>query len=52
MKDEEIKKCDTCANYNWYYDKCKEFNCEVDDRSCCSAWKEPREKSKCKEEQT
>ena len=50
-KNEVTKKCDTCANYNLYFDKCNKFNREVDDRYCCSSW-EPRENSKCEEEQT
>ena len=34
-----IKCCYTCVYYEWYYDKCTKFNCEVDSRSYCSFYK-------------
>ena len=33
-------KCDDCEYYEWYYDRCNKWNCEVDGRSVCSAFKE------------
>ena len=50
MESKIDKKCDTCISYEWYYDKCNKFNCEVDDRSCCSFWKS-KEGSKCQKEE-
>ena len=32
------KCCDTCAHYEWYYDKCTKYQCEVDPRSICTAY--------------
>ena len=26
-------KCDNCKYYEWYYDKCLKWDCEVDARS-------------------
>lgn len=34
-------ECDTCRYYQWYYDKCEKYDCEVDGRSRCAAY-EPR----------
>ena len=34
---EPVKKiCDNCIHYNWYWDKCNKYNCEIDARSVCS----------------
>ena len=30
------KCCDKCKNYEWYYDKCEKFDCEVDGRHVCT----------------
>lgn len=30
------KCCDNCKYYEWFWDKCNKWDCEVDDRSCCS----------------
>lgn len=38
------KCCDTCKYYEWYYDKCNKYNCEVDDRSVCSSHEEQKKK--------
>ena len=35
-KDNFEKCCDNCKYYEWYWDKCKKFDCETDARSCCS----------------
>ena len=44
MEDMKNKKCcDTCKYYEWYYDKCNKYNCEVDDRSVCSSHKERKQ---------
>ena len=32
------KCCDTCKYYEWYYDKCNKYDCEVDDRQICSMY--------------
>ena len=32
------KCCDTCQYYEWYYDKCQLYDCEVDARSICSSY--------------
>lgn len=24
--------CDECKHYNWYYDRCEKWKCEVDSR--------------------
>ena len=29
------KCCDSCRFYNWYYDWCAEWKCEVDYRGVC-----------------
>ena len=34
--DDNRKCCDTCQYYEWYYDKCQLYDCEVDARSVCS----------------
>ena len=34
------KCCDNCERYRWYYDYCKKWKCEVDDRGVCSSWTE------------
>lgn len=36
MWKKEIRKCDNCIYYNWYYDWCKKWKCKVDDRSICN----------------
>ena len=33
-----MKSCDNCKHYQWYYDKCERWNCEVDCRSVCSVY--------------
>ena len=30
--------CDNCKYYDWYYDKCDKYNCEVDRRSVCNGY--------------
>ena len=30
------KTCDNCIYYNWYWDKCSKYDCEVDSRSVCN----------------
>ena len=36
-KHDDFKKCcDTCKYYEWYWDKCKKFDCEMDARACCN----------------
>ena len=30
--------CDSCQFYNWYYDWCSKWNCEVDSRSIQSCF--------------
>ena len=42
---EEQKCCDTCKFYEWYYDKCKKFNSEVDAKHLCSMYQEREELS-------
>lgn len=32
------KCCDNCKYYEWYYDKCNKYNCEVDGRSVCNGY--------------
>lgn len=27
-------KCDNCECYEWYYDYCQKWDCEVDARAC------------------
>ena len=34
------KCCDKCIYYEWYYDHCKKWNCNVDDRYCCNFFKD------------
>lgn len=34
--DDNRKCCDICQYYEWYYDKCQLYDCEVDARSVCS----------------
>ena len=29
------KTCDGCAYYDWYWDRCRRFDCEVDSRGVC-----------------
>ncbi len=36
--DDNRKCCDTCQYYEWYYDKCRFYDCEVDARSICSSY--------------
>jgi len=31
-----MKCCDNCEHYNWYYDYCDVWKCEVDPRYDCS----------------
>lgn len=38
------KCCDTCRNYDWYYDTCEKYNCEIDGRGMCSSY-DPRTES-------
>ena len=35
--------CDKCKNYNWYYDWCKKWHCEVDNRAIYSCYEPYRE---------
>ena len=38
--------CDNCTHYNWYYDYCDKYNCEVDARevhSCFEDYKNDKE---------
>ena len=39
------KCCDSCGHYRWYYDRCEEWNCEVDDRSLCGSWTERKKQT-------
>ena len=32
------KCCDNCTHYEWYYDKCKKYNCIMDARSVCDSF--------------
>lgn len=35
--------CDNCKHYNWYYDRCNKWECEVDARAvhnCFEQWTE------------
>ena len=32
----EGRCCDNCAHFEWYNDRCKKYNVEVDARSVCS----------------
>lgn len=34
------KCCDNCERYRWYYNYCKKWKCEVDDRGVCGSWTE------------
>lgn len=34
----EKKCCDNCQYYNWYYDWCNKWKCEIDFRSCCDEY--------------
>lgn len=36
--DSDKKCCDTCVHYEWYYDKCTKYQCEVDPRSICTLY--------------
>ena len=27
--------CDNCIYYNWYYNRCNKYDCEMDERSVC-----------------
>lgn len=29
------KSCDTCEYYEWYYDWCNKWHCEIDFRQVC-----------------
>lgn len=40
MYKPQKKCCDTCKYYEWYFDKCQKYNCEVDNRSVCSLHEE------------
>ena len=46
-----MKKCcdDNCEHYNWYYDYCDVWKCEVDGRSCCSEYSQ-RERKEVKDD--
>ena len=35
---DSIKNCDNCKHYEWYYDYCKKWKCEVDDREVHSCF--------------
>ena len=43
------RKCDNCRYYEWYYDLCKKWNCEVDARSVYSCFKSDKEADAVKE---
>ena len=30
--------CDTCRYYEWYWDKCTKYNCEVHAFAMCDSW--------------
>ena len=32
------KCCDNCMYYQWYYDKCDKWECNVDERSVCACF--------------
>lgn len=35
--------CDECEHYEWYYDRCKWWNCKIDPRevhNCCGVRRE------------
>ena len=34
------KCCDNCKHYNWYYDLCNLYKCEIDFRALCCNWEE------------
>lgn len=42
---ESQKCCDNCKFYEWYYDKCKKYNCEVNAKHLCSMYQECKELS-------
>ena len=41
------KCCDNCRYYEWYYDWCNLFKCEMDARSRCNSYKGRREMDCC-----
>ena len=43
--------CDKCQRYDWYYDRCKKWNCECDARECHSCF-EPVESGEIKKRKT
>lgn len=39
MKQADVNNnCDKCKHYEWYYDYCKKWKCEVDDREVHSCF--------------
>ena len=34
----KINNCDNCEYYEWYYDYCRKWKCEVDDRGVYSCF--------------
>ena len=42
---EKLKCYDTYKFYEWYHDKCKNFNCKVDTSYLCSIYQERKELS-------
>ena len=35
--------CDNCTYYQWYYDWCEKWHCEVDFRSKCNSYTNEKE---------
>lgn len=41
MKDMKDRlNCDNCKHYEWYYDRCRKWDCEVDARKVHSCFEE------------
>lgn len=41
---ERLMNCDDCKHYEWYYDRCRKWDCEVDRRevhNCFEPMKTP-----------
>ena len=38
--------CDDCVYYDWYFDLCKKWGCEKDNRSYCDWFEEPPKEKK------
>lgn len=49
-KGAQMRCCDNCKYYGWYYDFCDKWKCEVDAQSCCSEHSRRKEEERSEDD--